>query len=417
MGIPGRRGDLERGRAGAGRSRPRRSRPRDRGRCRSAPGGSTPGPTRERRRARPGRYAAAASFGNRPPVETSRPSASSSSTRASTSSARTPANAPYAGSPSYPCWATTFERPPRRISTARVRPTDGWARSTTSRIAASRSPRSPAGMCATFPRRSRPSAAGDDDRRDVGHRLGGADVAAGDDRRGRRRGRRSAAGSRRAGSRRPRRTTRSTGTGASGRACRRPRRCGTSRGRARRRAPRSGRARGPSARARGAARPARTRCPTIARTWSGSAPEPAGVHVEAPVDRGGQEALGDAVDLLAGELGALDEEDVQALVLGLGEQQRPRGQAVAPGAPGLLVPGLERGGDADVRDRPHVRLVHAHAERVRRDDDVHLAVHEPPLHGRAALARQPRVVDGDLDPERAPRGPWRPARSARACPP
>ncbi len=124
------------------------------------------------------------------------------------------------------------------------------------------------------------------------------------------------------------------------------------------------------------------------------------VRVDAPVRRRREQPLGDAVDLLARELGALDEEHVQALVLGLREQQRPRRKAVAARAARLLVPGLERRRDADVGDRPHVRLVDAHAERVRRDDHVEVAVHEPPLDRRAPLAGEARVVGGDLDAER-----------------
>src|ERR1700737_4021827 len=80
---------------------------------------------------------AALSLGNRPPGERSVPACNSSSTRPSTSAARRCAYAPYPGSPSYECSAITFERPPRRISTARVRPTGGRAVWTTSRIASS----------------------------------------------------------------------------------------------------------------------------------------------------------------------------------------------------------------------------------------------------------------------------------------
>ncbi len=68
------------------------------------------------------------------------------------------------------------------------------------------------------------------------------------------------------------------------------------------------------------------------------------------------------------------------------------GRAVAAGAAGLLVVGLERARDRLVADRPHVGLVDAHAERVRGHDDVDLAVHEAPLRLGAHVARQARVV-------------------------
>ena len=81
---------------------------------------------------------------------------------------------------------------------------------------------------------------------------------------------------------------------------------------------------------------------------------------------------------------ALDEEDVQPLVLGLREQQRAGRSAVTAGAAGLLIPGLQRLRDADVDDGSHVGLVDAHPERVGRDDNVHLAVHEAALRSRRA---------------------------------
>ena len=70
------------------------------------------------------------------------------------------------------------------------------------------------------------------------------------------------------------------------------------------------------------------------------------------------------------DLGALDEEHVQALVARLGEQQRSGRRAVAAGAAGLLVVGLDRPRHGRVADGPHVGLVDAHPERVRRDDDA-----------------------------------------------
>src|SRR6185437_6485742 len=54
---------------------------------------------------------------------------------------------------------------------------------------------------------------------------------------------------------------------------------------------------------------------------------------------------------------ALDEVHVQAPVSALGEQQAPGRAAVAAGAPGLLVVGLERARDRGVAHRSHVGLV------------------------------------------------------------
>ena len=68
------------------------------------------------------------------------------------------------------------------------------------------------------------------------------------------------------------------------------------------------------------------------------------------------------------------------------------GRAVAPGAAGLLVVGLDRARHRLVADRAHVGLVDAHPERVGRHDDVDVAVHEAPLRVGALLARQARVV-------------------------
>jgi hypothetical protein len=49
-----------------------------------------------------------------------------------------------------------------------------------------------------------------------------------------------------------------------------------------------------------------------------------------------------------------------------------------------------------VDDRPHVRLVDAHPERVRRADDPHVVGQEAPLHDGAVLATQPGVVGDRL---------------------
>ena len=53
-------------------------------------------------------------------------------------------------------------------------------------------------------------------------------------------------------------------------------------------------------------------------------------------------------------------------ILGAPEQMRHRRIAVAPGAAGLLIIGLDRFGQAGMGDEAHVGLVDAHAERDRR---------------------------------------------------
>ena len=94
-------------------------------------------------------------------------------------------------------------------------------------------------------------------------------------------------------------------------------------------------------------------------------------------------------------LGLVDEEDVEALVLPVREQDAPRRQPVAPRAAGLLVVGLERRGHRLVDDGAHVRLVDAHAERVRRHDHGRLTGHERALRLGAGPAVHPGVVGGD----------------------
>ena len=152
--------------------------------------------------------------------------------------------------------------------------------------------------------------------------------------------------------------------------------------------------------------PARARCPTTARTASSSPSSGEFVEVQVEARR---RALGrahdrprDALQQVLADLGALDEEDVQALVAAGGEQQRPRRQPVAPRAARLLVVGLDRARDGLVADGPHVGLVDAHPERVGGDDHRRLAGHEAPLRLGTDVARQPRVVGDDLDAQLAP---------------
>ena len=76
------------------------------------------------------------------------------------------------------------------------------------------------------------------------------------------------------------------------------------------------------------------------------------------------------------------------------QQHRPRGLAVPPRAADLLRVRLDAPRQREVDDAAHVRLVDAHAERDRRDDDLDLAREERALHGGPALVRQARVVGG-----------------------
>ncbi len=91
--------------------------------------------------------------------------------------------------------------------------------------------------------------------------------------------------------------------------------------------------------------------------------------------------------------------DVQALVAVSGEEEAARRLPVAARAAGLLVVGLERLGDGRMADGSYVSLVDAHPEGVRRDDDVHLAVHEAPLRFGALLALEAGMVGRNGTPE------------------
>ena len=65
------------------------------------------------------------------------------------------------------------------------------------------------------------------------------------------------------------------------------------------------------------------------------------------------------------------------------EQHAVAREAVAPGAPDLLVVALDRARHLAVDDVAHVRLVDAHAEGDGRDDDVDLVAREGVLVSRA----------------------------------
>ena len=90
-------------------------------------------------------------------------------------------------------------------------------------------------------------------------------------------------------------------------------------------------------------------------------------------------------------------------------RKHSRRLAVAPGASGFLVVRLERSRHRVVHDQAHVRLVDAHAERVRRDDRAHLLRHERVLHVVTLLVVEAGVVRGG----RNPRALEHAARSAR----
>ena len=140
-------------------------------------------------------------------------------------------------------------------------------------------------------------------------------------------------------------------------------------------------------------------------------------HVEAPRRpvRGSEQGPRDGLERGLLHRGALDEEDVQALVAGRGEEQAAGGTPVAAGATGLLVVGLDRPGHGLVADRAHVGLVDAHAERVGGHDDPRVARHEAALRLGPRVARHAGVVGQHLDAERVAEAPRQPvALRARA---
>jgi len=104
---------------------------------------------------------------------------------------------------------------------------------------------------------------------------------------------------------------------------------------------------------------------------------------------------------------SLDEELVGKAIRERMQQEDLGRLAIASSATCLLVVGLERSRHGVVHDDPHVRLVDAHAEGVRRDDGADVAVHEGRLHVVAVCVVEPRVIrecrdasllerDGDL---------------------
>ena len=210
-------------------------------------------------------------------------------------------------------------------------------------------------------------------------------------RRGRRPGRRSGAGSPRAGSRRPRRRPRPRGTGASARRWA-SRRRGAARAAG---APVEGREHPPAHavhRRRRRLQHARARevaddRPDAARRSSRPRRAPRRRRRSGRRRRRPSSRRATRSSVASPTSARWMKKTCRPLSAALGEQQRPRRRAVAPGAPGLLVVGLDRRRDARVGDRAHVGLVDAHAERVRGHDDLDLAGHEAPLRRPRARSR------------------------------
>jgi hypothetical protein len=111
------------------------------------------------------------------------------------------------------------------------------------------------------------------------------------------------------------------------------------------------------------------------------------------------------LDVIDARVAFLDEADQPPEVHARAQQQRARREAVAPAAPGLLVVGLEARRQRPVGDRSHVGLVDAHAEGVRRDDDLGAILHEGLLAGAPLLRTHAGVVgDGRQTLFAQPRG-------------
>ncbi len=90
------------------------------------------------------------------------------------------------------------------------------------------------------------------------------------------------------------------------------------------------------------------------------------------------------------------------------------GCAVAPAPARLLVVRLEARRQRPVRDRAHVSLVDAHAERVRRHHHLRAALHERTLALAPRVRAHARVVGHRRDPL-LPRSAQRPRQCPCAC--
>ena len=117
------------------------------------------------------------------------------------------------------------------------------------------------------------------------------------------------------------------------------------------------------------------------------------------------EVFVDLGDGLALGVGALDEELLDVTVALAEEHDAARGVAVAPGPAGLLVVRLDAARAVVVDHRPHVGLVHAHAEGVGGDGDPRPAAHEGPLGLLAGLGIQSAVVDHERHAGLVQQGP------------
>ena len=93
----------------------------------------------------------------------------------------------------------------------------------------------------------------------------------------------------------------------------------------------------------------------------------------------------DAVDELLARERLLDEEVLDAPILGAAQEDDLGAVDRAAGAPDLLVVGDHRAGRLIVDDEAEVGLVVAHPERARRDDRLQLVGEQPVLDGDPAL--------------------------------
>ncbi len=128
------------------------------------------------------------------------------------------------------------------------------------------------------------------------------------------------------------------------------------------------------------------------------------------------ERLEDALDERAFRVGAVDQEVLEVDVGARMEEDALGRQSVAPGTARLLVIGLEAPREVVVNDEPHVFLVDAEPEGVRRDDDPRLAAEPPILGPPPLLGREARVVE-DGPPGNSRLEPSRDALARLARPP
>ena len=107
-----------------------------------------------------------------------------------------------------------------------------------------------------------------------------------------------------------------------------------------------------------------------------------------------RQRLMDALELVERRVVALEEELMRAAI-GIGvHQDGAAGQAIATGAADLLVIGLEAGRKRRVNDGTNIRLIDAHAERNRGDDDFKRAIEKSALHPITLIGVEARVIGG-----------------------